>query len=136
MLRLVIAFCLFLYVQFYVRPVDAGGGYTSLSHSLDYTKMFCNGKLPKKKFGLITMDWRPSDPQWSYKNFTSLADLCSVHGNPKGNMGGMVRESYFSGILLLNTDIASPVHPVRSDVVRSYQGSISSFERCDIEASL
>ncbi|MCJ1248584.1 hypothetical protein MMC30_005802 [Trapelia coarctata] len=90
MFRLAIVFCLLLYVQFYIHSVDAGGrSWTSLSNSLDYRKIFCNGDLPKKKFGMITWFSKPVHPQWSDKNFTSLAHLCSAHGNPKGNMGGM-----------------------------------------------
>jgi len=111
--RLMVAFGLFLYIQLLIRPVDAGG-YTSLSLALDYRKLFCRGDLPKHRFGLITWHWRSRDKQFSYKDFTSLADLCSAHGNPRGNLGGTVRNLFFSGARLLLILVAptSALQPV------------------------
>ena len=93
MFRSVIMCCLLLFSPLFLHPIDAAG-YTSLSQVLDYTKMFCRGDLPKRKFGLFTMNWSMSNKQWSNMNFRSLAHLCTAHGNPKGNLGGVVRKSH------------------------------------------
>lgn len=100
--RLMAVFGLFLYIQLLMRPVDAGG-YTSLSLALDYGKLFCRGNLPKHNYGLFTRNWRSRDKKFTHSDFTSLADLCSVHGNPRGNLGGIVRHPCSSGARLLLT---------------------------------
>ena len=115
MFRSVLLFCLLLCTQFYLRSADANGvGRTSLSLSLDYRKVFCNGDLPRGKYGVFTFEWKPKVPRLSHKNFTSLADLCSAHGNPKANLGAVVRKLYFVELLLLLTDFvfASAPRPV------------------------
>ncbi len=88
MYALLLPLCLFFSTQVLIRPVLATR--PNYSMALDYSKIFCNGHLPKRAFGVITENWSIYDQQWSHLNFTSLADLCSAHGNPKGNMGGKV----------------------------------------------
>ena len=77
---------------------------------IDYRRLFCPAELPRVPYGPInTATWpyglsgamyvirdilREQNCDyydWSWMNFTSLADLCSAQGNPNGNMGGMVR---------------------------------------------
>ena len=66
-------------------------------------RMFCQGPLPDFEYGdsyrprsvLDTLDdldyWDCDDVEWSKLNFTDLTDLCTIYGNPAGNMGGMVK---------------------------------------------
>jgi hypothetical protein len=67
---------------------------------LDMRRMFCHGSLPHGKYGRSVPSWdvrrtfraMACGPQdWSALNFTTLADLCTEHGNPDGNYGGAVR---------------------------------------------
>jgi hypothetical protein len=88
MYALLLPLCLFFSTQVLIRPVLATR--PNYSMALDYSKIFCNGHLPKRTFGVITKNWSFYNQRWSHLNFTSLADLCSAHGNPKGNMGGKV----------------------------------------------
>ena len=64
-------------------------------------RLFCAGPLPPGTYGgtlpaqairykLASLACGDKAP-WSAANFTDLADLCTVGGNPEGNMGGMVR---------------------------------------------
>jgi hypothetical protein len=64
--------------------------------------MICAGPLPPGKYGPSFRKGEPpksifgeygSGKDWSAKNFTGLADLCTANGNPQGNMGGIVRIS-------------------------------------------
>jgi hypothetical protein len=66
----------------------------------EWSRMFCLGRLPEGRYGLTEPSWSirsafkdmPCGPQaWSALNFTTLADLCTKHGNKKGNYGGAVR---------------------------------------------
>ncbi|MCJ1251241.1 hypothetical protein MMC30_008472 [Trapelia coarctata] len=95
---LLLPFLLFGSIQFFIEPIDATNYqyYPDYSMNLDYSKIFCNGDVPKRIFGEITKHWNPNDNHWSHLNFTSLAHLCSVHGNPLGNMGG---KCLMSGIM-------------------------------------
>ncbi|MCJ1292862.1 hypothetical protein MMC34_004415 [Xylographa carneopallida] len=62
-------------------------------------RLFCAGPLPPGTYGgtlpaqairykLASLACGDKAP-WSAANFTDLADLCTVGGNPEGNMGGM-----------------------------------------------
>ena len=58
-------------------------------------RLFCLDQLPLNKYGETEEKKGYRDSflpvkDWSYMNFTSLADLCSARGNPEANMGGIV----------------------------------------------
>ena len=58
-------------------------------------RLFCLGQLPLDRYGETEEKRGYRDSflpvkNWSYLNFTSLADLCSARGNPVANMGGIV----------------------------------------------
>ena len=76
---------------------------------IDYRRLFCPAELPKFPYGVseiatwpyglsgaafmirdILRDEHCDYDEWSWRNFTSLTDLCSAQGNPNGNMGGVV----------------------------------------------
>jgi len=88
MYPLLLVLCLFFSAQVLIQPIHATRSHYRMV--LDYSKVFCTGPLPKRTFGEITQNWSIYNTRWSHLNFTSLADLCSAHGNPQGNMGGMV----------------------------------------------
>jgi len=64
-------------------------------------RMFCGGPLPPGNYGVsfntegekrkmrMKLERGVVGVNWSAKNFTSLADLCTIHGRPDGNMGGL-----------------------------------------------
>ena len=77
---------------------------------IDYRRLFCPAELPKFPYGpspvaawpygLTGTSYMIRDilreehcdyDDWSWRNFTTLTDLCSAQGNPNGNMGGSVR---------------------------------------------
>ena len=78
---------------------------TALIDFDDPHRMFCRGELPPGKYGesfytegkerrmKMKLGKMRVAMNWSAKNFTSLADLCTARGNPNGNMGGVVRIS-------------------------------------------
>ena len=58
-------------------------------------RLFCLDQLPLNRYGETEEKRAYRDSflpvkNWSYMNFTSLADLCSARGNPEANMGGIV----------------------------------------------
>jgi hypothetical protein len=78
---------------------------TALVDFNDPHRMFCRGELPQGTYGehfytagkerkmKTRLGKKRVTTNWSAKNFTSLADLCTARGNPEGNMGGEVRIS-------------------------------------------
>jgi len=109
MYRFLLLLFLYLSTQSFIGQVYATGYHYSMT--LDYSKVFCNGAVPRRIFGEITERWNPNDNHWSHLNFTSLADLCSAHGNPRGNMGGKVY-THLPLPLQLLAYIPSHPHPV------------------------
>jgi len=67
----------------------------------DPHRIVCSGELPpgrygesfykegKKRMMRMKLVQNRIAMNWSAKNFTSLADLCTARGNPEGNMGGV-----------------------------------------------
>ena len=101
---LLVSFLFISFLSFAQSAVsDDPFGAPKLPHPLEIDKrrMFCDGALPRGRYGDSYSMWNirarlakqaqlcGPDP-WSAVNFTTLADLCTAHGNPKGNMGGMV----------------------------------------------
>jgi hypothetical protein len=83
------------------QPTDGIGPASFRMKSLDYSKIFCDGDLPKNPFGQFGNGWTPQERLWSQLNFTSVVDLCSAYGNPKGNMGGVVSSDNLSESVML-----------------------------------
>ena len=91
---------------------------------IDTRRMFCDGNLPRGRYGNPLPVWnirarlartsgscRPD--AWSAANFTTLADLCTAHGNRRGNMGGMVKAKFlflFFLLALLKNKLNSYLH--------------------------
>jgi hypothetical protein len=78
----------------------------TINRHVDLDGMFCNGPLPSGQYGKSFIAKGPGARiakerlengigamKWSAENFTSLAHLCTAHGNLNGNMGGIVRIS-------------------------------------------
>ncbi|MCJ1384363.1 hypothetical protein MMC17_007479 [Xylographa soralifera] len=76
-----------------------GGGdfYSNLPIPRD--RLFCNGPLPPGIYGDEHRSWEIWEgleriacgeySPWSAANFTDLSDLCTMRGNPEGNLGGI-----------------------------------------------
>ena len=102
-MNLVTAFYLLWYLAWWAWPVAATlrGSAGGKPHPLgiDYTQMFCRGELPEGNYGEPRVAWSIMTRKqvtavgwenWNKHNFSSLADLCSAHGNSEGNLGGTV----------------------------------------------
>ena len=83
-------------------------------------RLFCSGPLPDFKYGNIYTSWSVRDTlglldcdleEWSKLNFTDLTDLCAIHGNAAGNMGGMVKTYSW---MLMSLDLLSTDYLQRS----------------------
>jgi len=97
-MNLVAFFYLFWYIisPAYATP-PSGHASRASSILIDWSRMFCRGELPEGSYGetrfAMSIKTRMeviacSIDNWNKANFSSLADLCTAHGNPMGNLGG------------------------------------------------
>ena len=91
-----------------LRPPD---GPWPPSKPVTSDRLFCPNPLPQTRYGetwenrayrdALTSSRIPYN-EWSFLNFSSLTDLCSVDGKPEANMGGIVSHQKLCFKMLLS----------------------------------